>query len=59
MYEDTWPCLKERKSLWRVYIYIYKFFYMIQDSSLFENISIFVILLNSVVMMAEDPSSKN
>ena len=45
--------------MWRVYIYIYKFFHMIQDSSLFENISIFVILLNSVVMMAEDPASKD
>lgn len=45
--------------MWRYYIYIYKFFHMIQDSSLFENVSIFVILLNSVVMMAEDPASKD
>ena len=59
VYEDTWPCLRQRKGCMRAYIYSYKFFYMIQDSSLFDNISICVILLNSVVMMAEDPSEKN
>ena len=59
VYEDTWPLLACRKAFLYYYIIFYRFMYAVQEHPMFENISIFVILCNSLVMMAEDPSESN
>jgi len=56
MQTDKWPLLKLRKSIWRVLIYIHLFANAIISTKTFDNISIFVILLNSLMMMIEDPA---
>lgn len=55
-YEDKWPLLQCRKSVWKVLIYINLIANNIISTKAFENISIFVILMNSLVMMTEDPA---
>ena len=58
-YEDKWPLLGARKGIWKVLIYINLIAYKIISTKAFENISIFVILMNSLVMMMEDPADQN
>jgi hypothetical protein len=54
-YEDRWPLLSLRKSLWKVQIYINLFCLTIISHKLFETICITVILLNSFTLALEDP----
>lgn len=58
-YEDKWPLLGVRKGVWKVLIYINLIAHKIISTKAFENISIFVILMNSLVMMMEDPADQN
>jgi hypothetical protein len=58
-YTDNWPLLACRKGIWKVLIYINLIAYKIISTKIFENISIFVILLNSLVMMTEDPADQD
>ena len=55
-YDDKWPLLKARKAIWKILIYINLIALKIISTKVFENISIFVILMNSLVMMTEDPA---
>ena len=59
VYKDTWPLLKLRKAIWKFLIYIKLIAGMIIATDTFDNISIIVILLNSIVMMSEDPTDDN
>lgn len=56
-YIDNYPLLKLRKNIRRVLIYINLVASAIISTSAFDNISILVIMLNSVVMMSEDPTN--
>lgn len=56
VYEDTYPLLKLRKAIWKFCIYIKLISKNIIATNTFDNISITVILLNSIVMMSEDPT---
>lgn len=58
-YVDKWPLLGVRKGIWKVLIYINLIAHKIISTKAFENISIFVILMNSLVMMMEDPADQN
>lgn len=56
VYHDLWPLLKCRKSLWKCYTNIHLVANKVITNSLFENISITIIMLNCVVMMSENPA---
>lgn len=58
-YEDKWPLLSARKGIWKILIYINLIADKIISTKTFENISIFVILMNSLVMMTEDPADSD
>ena len=53
------PLLECRKTLSKWYIGITKMAYYVQSNRWFENITITVILVNSVVMMMEDPTDEH
>ena len=57
MYVDKYPLLKLRKLFMRIVIYINLVASSIISTSTFDNISILVIMLNSMVMMSEDPTN--
>lgn len=59
MYEDTYPLLKIRKAIWKFCIYVKLISKNIISTTAFDNISITVILLNSIVMMSEDPTDQD
>jgi hypothetical protein len=54
-YEDRWPCLNLRKSGLKIRIYINMLAKTIILQPIFENITITVILLNSVTLAVENP----
>jgi len=54
--EDRWPCLNFRKAIRKVMIYINLFALQIIEKKAFENLSISVILANSIQLMLEDPT---
>lgn len=56
-YEDRWPLLNLRKECMRIRIYINLVAKTIITHTAFETISIMVILLNSLTLAAEDPTS--
>jgi len=58
-YEDNWPLLKVRKFVAMVIIYINMIALAIISTKTFDNMSIMVILMNSLVMMTEDPADQN
>lgn len=58
VYRDTYPLLKLRKSVKRTFIYINLVASAIISTSTFDNVSILVIMLNSMVMMSEDPTNE-
>lgn len=53
---DRWPCLDCRKAVKRVFIYIHLVAKYTIDTPLFENITIFIIVSNSLAMMVDDPT---
>lgn len=53
------PLLDCRKTVWKWYIVFTKIANYIQSSRWFENITIAVILCNSIVMMMEDPTEEH
>lgn len=59
VFTDRFPLLALRKSLLRVMILIKMTAFAIQASKTFENISILVILANSVVMVLDDSSTND
>lgn len=56
-YEDRWPLLNIRKEIMRIRIYINLAAKKVIEHKAFETISIMVILLNSITLAAEDPTS--
>tara|TARA_B110000285_G_scaffold202714_1_gene238225 strand:- start:292 stop:696 length:405 start_codon:yes stop_codon:yes gene_type:complete len=56
VYKDNYPLLRLRKAIWKFCIYVNLISKNIIATSTFDNISITVILLNSIVMMSEDPT---
>ena len=56
-YIDHYPLLKFRKSIKRIFIYINLTASAIISTNTFDNISILVIMVNSMVMMSEDPTN--
>jgi len=56
VYTDRFPMLEVRKSINRLFIILHLIAFEIQNSKIFENISICVILANSAVMMVDDPT---
>jgi len=57
VYTDRFPLLDLRKAVKKVFILINMVAYRVISTKLFENISIMVILVNSLVMMMDDPTS--
>jgi hypothetical protein len=57
VYIDKYPLLKPRKLVMRIIIYINLVASAIISTKTFDNISILVIMLNSMVMMSEDPTN--
>ena len=55
VYTDRYPCLGLRRSIRKFLIWMHMLSAHIIQSSVFENISILVIVLNSVVMAMEQP----
>jgi hypothetical protein len=58
VYVDRYPLLKLRKQIKRFCIYVNLIASAIISTSMFDNISILVIMLNSMVMMSEDPTNE-
>ena len=56
VYKDNYPLLRLRKAIWKFCIYVNLISKNIIATNTFDNISITVILLNSIVMMSEDPT---
>lgn len=57
-YEDGWPCLNCRKSVWKIRIYVNEAAFAIINHTVFENSVITVILLNSMTLAAEKPEDE-
>ena len=55
---DRYPCLDCRKTVKRVFIYIHLVAKYIIETPFFENITIFIIISNSLTMMIDDPTGK-
>jgi hypothetical protein len=58
VYTDRFPLLKLRKQIRKVLILINMVAYAIINTKLFENISITVIMINSIVMIFDDPTEE-
>jgi hypothetical protein len=58
-YDDKWPLLVPRKAVWKFLIYVNLIAHKIISTKIFDDISIFVILMNSLVMMTEDPADSD
>ena len=56
VYTDRFPLLELRKSINKVLILIHMIAFEIQSSKIFENSTIFIILVNCFFMMAADPT---
>ena len=56
-YEDTWPCLNIRKSIWRIVVIIRDVTAAFISTKIFENGCILVIVLNCFAMMTDDPTA--
>jgi hypothetical protein len=56
-YHDRCPLLSMRKSIMRSREYITRFAFMIISNSIFESVSIVVIIANSISLALQDPSA--
>jgi len=59
VYTDRFPLLSVRKAILRVVTLIQMTSFMIISSKIFDNISILVILANSIVMVLDDSSTND
>jgi len=59
VYSDRFPLLSVRKQIAKAIIGIRMMCYKIIMAPLFDNISIFVILVNSFIMIIDDGNSEN
>jgi hypothetical protein len=57
VYEDKWPCLRIRIWMKKKQITANMFCQKIIKSPIFEGLSLTIIILNSVVLAMEDPTS--
>ena len=55
MYTDRYPCLGLRRSVRKFFIWCHLISASVINSPAFDNISVFVIIVNSVVMAIEEP----
>lgn len=58
VYTDRFPLLELRKSIHKFFILMHLVAFEIISSKLFDNVSIGVILVNSAVMMVDDPTQE-
>lgn len=54
-YNDRWPCIGCRKSLMRFRVNANRFAKLVVSHSMFETISIMVIVANSMLLALDDP----
>jgi len=54
-YKDRCPCLEFRKTLMRMRVYINRGAQLVMMHSMFETISICVIIVNSIFLAMDDP----